>query len=244
MARGTAESAGGRCGSRCTAVAASSSAMKARARAGIDLRGTRRSRRQRSTADCSPPEARPAVAGGVEQRRHLLALRLRLRGRRRRAARRLDGPGIGHRLAAPEELLREIPHHTARNGEPREISAAQAADLAGALGDAGDRGGDVDRRQIGVDRRPVGRTPRHSPTGAHRAGGGMGVGRRQRLVGEPGVGDEAAGAGGVRHVAAEQRVDAEDRLGDRPVEALVRSGAGSRLPSALALPSFTAPHQT
>jgi hypothetical protein len=38
----------------------------------------------------------------------------------------------------------------------------------------------------------------------------MGVGKRERLAGEPGIGDEAACAGGAHHVAAPQGIDAED----------------------------------
>src|ERR1039457_5096727 len=43
---------------------------------------------------------------------------------------------------------------------------------------------------------------------AHAGRGRVGVSGRQRLVGKPGIRDEAAGAGGAHHVAAPEGVDA------------------------------------
>ena len=46
----------------------------------------------------------------------------------------------------------------------------------------------------------------------------MRVGGGQRLIGKPGVGDEAARAGGTHDVAAPERVNAENGVGDVKIE--------------------------
>ena len=101
-------------------------------------------------------------------------------------------------------------------GHAGEVGAAQAAGRAGQAGELLDRRGHVDRGEVGVDGGEVGGLGGHAAGLAQRRRRRVGVGDRERLVGEPAVGDEAAGAGGVHDVAAEEGVDAEDGGGGGP----------------------------
>ena len=131
---------------------------------------------------------------------------------------------VRHRLAAAEDLHREVPHRREAEAEPVEVGAAQAAERAAFRGQTVDRALHVDRRQERVDRRAVGLLRRHSTALAQLLRRRVRVRLGHRLVREPRVDDRPARAGGVHHVAAPERVDAEQGLGGQAPEAVHQAG--------------------
>ncbi|MCZ7650624.1 MAG: hypothetical protein M5U13_05450 [Thermoanaerobaculia bacterium] len=157
---------------------------------------------------------------GGEQRREPLPLRPGRRRRRGLATGGEDGAREGDGLAAAQPLERQLPHQAAGVGEVQEVGGAQRRQGDRVLADLREGARQVDRGEEGVDRLAVGLGRREAALRAHRGGGRVGVRLRQRLVREPGVGDEAARPRGVHHVAAPEGVEAEDGGGDGGVEAV------------------------
>src|SRR5436190_2463208 len=111
----------------------------------------------------------------------------------------------------------------------------------------GDRGRDIDPRQVLANR---GRIRRLAPdparlTNAH--GRRVAICGGQRRIAEPRIGDEASGTGGAHHVAAPQRIDAEYRgcqsfFKTHSVSSLWGTSAGPTQPSRLTEPNQRYPH--
>ena len=106
---------------------------------------------------------------------------------------------IGHRRAAltmVRELLR---------------GAAQAAQPTPGRRHLSDRARQVDRGQVFVDGGRVDLPGRDAAAAAQARRRRVRVGLRQPLIREPGVGDEAAGTGGIHDIATPEGVDAQHR---------------------------------
>ena len=73
---------------------------------------------------------------------------------------------------------------------------------------------EVDVAQVLVERFAIDGLAGDAAGLAQARGGGMRIGGGERFVGKPGVGDEAAGAGGAHDVAAPEGVDAEHGVCD------------------------------
>ena len=227
MARGTPRSSDGRCGRRFFRVRASSS--------GDDVL-----REDRDGPPVDDPPASPRVdrgekAGAVfrgvprggEKVRQEPALLFGARRLGRAVRHGVDAPVVRDRRPAPEQLHRQVPHHVEAEGEAGEIRAAEASDPLSLGRDGVDRALHVHLGEVGVDGGRVRLLRRHAAALAKARRRRVRVGERELLVGEPAVGDEPAGSGGVQDVAAPERVDAEDGLGDVVVE----TGQHGRLPT-------------
>ena len=208
--------------------------MNASPRARTEAMGTRRAVRQASTAASNwsplaegwPARARSSAAP--------FALARGIGGRRGRARRGQHAALVGNRFPFPEDLHHQVPHDLEAQREVGDVRAAQTAHAAPCRGQAADGASDVHRRPVGLDRLAVRRLRPHAARLAH-VGRRVGVGRRQRLVGEPRIRDEAAGARGAHHVAAPQRVDAQDGVARQFFESLAHCFAAS-------LPFLTEPN--
>ena len=191
--------------------------------------GTKRALRHASTAASSSRRHRASrIPGAGQQLRDTLALGGGVGWRR--SAGRWRPPRSARK--APARLCRASPcarsHMVSKqSARPRRYSPRRPASRCRLRLQAANRARDIDCGEVGFDgragRAPCADTPPDSRT---RAGGWDGVGGRQRIVGEPGIGDEAAGAGGAHHVAAPECVDAEDRVAHQwlvPVRPLLAS---------------------
>ena len=94
---------------------------------------------------------RSGIAGAAQQFGHALALGLGLGGLGRLGGRGFDGARVRNRIALAEDFHGEVPHDFERNGEAREIGAAQAGTACGFFAQSGDGGGKIDVAQILFD---------------------------------------------------------------------------------------------
>ena len=94
-----------------------------------------------------------------------------------------------------------------QSGQPAQVLAAETGHGGRLRFQAADGARHIHRGEVGFDGLPVGSFRRYAAGLAHARRGRIGVSGGQRLIGKPGIRDEAAGAGGAHDVAAPERVD-------------------------------------
>ena len=122
---------------------------------------------------------------------------------------------VGDGGAAAQQLHGEVPHGFEAQREAGEVLAAEAAGFGL---QALDGAGDIDGGQVVVQGGAVRRGRRNAAALAHARGGGVGVGEGQGLIGEPGIRNETTRAGGAHHVAAPERIHAQNGVAGQLVE--------------------------
>src|ERR1035437_7644424 len=212
--------------SRSRAPQPSNSATRSRLRTGSDGSGAwpQDAITQRSYGTRAPlpriSMARSHMASKQIGRAHdcssdLLAFAHRVRWFRRLAAGRHHAAFVRYESAFAEDLHGQVPHGFEAQRQASQVLAAQPAESGRGGFHAGNRAGNIHLRQVGIDRGDVRRFGGDAARVAHQCSFGKGVSARQRLVAEPGIGDEAARPGGAHHVAAPNRVDAQNGVADQ-----------------------------
>ncbi len=125
----------------------------------------------------------------------------------------LDRARVGNGSAFAEHLHGEVTHGVEAESETGKILSAQAADSFCFLAKTGDLAGKIKLAQVGIDDGAIKILAGDAAGLTQMRGAGVRVGCRERLVREPGVGDESSRARGTHHVATPKRIDAENCVG-------------------------------
>ena len=162
--------------------------------------------------------ARRWIPGSRKQLRDSTPLRFRTGRLRRRACDRPHTALVRYRRTLAHDFHGQGQHHFAAEAEPLQVCTAETANLLRAGEKELYRALDVDHGQVRREGRRIRLLRPNAAIGTQRRGRRMRVRARQRFVGEPAVGDEPARAGRVHDVAAPNRVDADQCVGNCRVE--------------------------
>ena len=149
-----------------------------------------------------------SVPAAAQQFVNTISLCFRFGGFRRLRCRRLDAAGVRHRIALAQDLHGQVPHRFHTISQPGQIGLTQSANLSRLFADSGDSLGKVHLAQVLLHCLPIDAFARHAAGLPQTRRRRMRVGSGQRLIGKPGIGDEAPRARGTHHVTAPERVDA------------------------------------